>query len=253
MRDRLSAGLDKAGAKVDVLDGKAHKANASIRELEDGMMTMRNVISILERELENLRMMGEQSPLDLDQSKNAAQIKMLEEHIGQLKAELKELQAEAARVEVTPGDIPQAQGKFNGVHNSIQQMAREMPSLAMGPQTFFMAISNNLPVFTDEVARARNEYNALVAAGGRGVPVWKQILKSLFSWQTALTTGIMLLVMYGDEIVAWTKKLFGANKSLAETCEKLDEFQKSVADTASGVLSTYDRLAKGWAELGNDM
>ena len=253
MRDRLSAGLDKAGAKVDVLDGKAHKANASIRELEDGMMTMRNVISILERELENLRMMGEQSPLDLDQSKNAAQIKMLEEHIGQLKAGLKELQAEAARVEVTPGDIPQAQGKFNGLHNSIQQMAREMPSLAMGPQTFFMAISNNLPVFTDEIARARNEYNALVAAGGRGVPVWKQILKSLFSWQTALTTGIMLLVMYGDEIVAWTKKLFGANKSLAETCEKLDEFQKSVADTASGVLSTYDRLAKGWVELGNDM
>lgn len=253
MRDRLSAGLDKAGAKVDVLDGKAHKANASIRELEDGMMTMRNVISILERELENLRMMGEQSPLDLDQSKNAAQIKMLEEHIGQLKAGLKELQAEAARVKVTPGDIPQAQGKFNGLHNSIQQMAREMPSLAMGPQTFFMAISNNLPVFTDEIARARNEYNALVAAGGRGVPVWKQILKSLFSWQTALTTGIMLLVMYGDEIVAWTKKLFGANKSLAETCEKLDEFQKSVADTASGVLSTYDRLAKGWAELGNDM
>lgn len=253
MRDRLSAGLDKAGAKVDVLDGKAHKANASIRELEDGMMTMRNVISILERELENLRMMGEQSPLDLDQSKNAAQIKMLEEHIGQLKAGLKELQAEAARVEVTPGDIPQAQGKFNGLHNSIQQMAREMPSLAMGPQTFFMAISNNLPVFTDEVARARNEYNALVAAGGRGVPVWKQILKSLFSWQTALTTGIMLLVMYGDEIVAWTKKLFGANKSLAETCEKLDEFQKSVADTASGVLTTFDRLAKGWAELGNDM
>ena len=253
MRDRLSAGLDKAGAKVDVLDGKAYKANASIRELEDGMMTMRNVISILERELENLRMMGEQSPLDLDQSKNAAQIKMLEEHIGQLKAGLKELQAEAARVEVTPGDIPQAQGKFNGLHNSIQQMAREMPSLAMGPQTFFMAISNNLPVFTDEIARARNEYNALVAAGGRGVPVWKQILKSLFSWQTALTTGIMLLVMYGDEIVAWTKKLFGANKSLAETCEKLDEFQKSVADTASGVLPTYDRLAKGWAELGNDM
>ena len=253
MRDRLSAGLDKAGAKVDVLDGKAHKANASIRELEDGMMTMRNVISILERELENLRMMGEQSPLDLDQSKNAAQIKMLEEHIGQLKAGLKELQAEAARVEVTPNDIPQAQAKFNGLHNSIQQMAREMPSLAMGPQTFFMAISNNLPIFTDQVALARKEYDALVASGGKGIPVWKQILKSLFSWQTALTTCIMLLVMYGDEIVAWTKKLFGANKSLAETCEKLDEFQKSVADTASGVLTTFDRLAKGWAELGNDM
>ena len=31
-------------------------------------------------------------------------------------------------------------------------MAREMPSLAMGPQMFFLAISNNLPIFTDELA-----------------------------------------------------------------------------------------------------
>lgn len=34
---------------------------------------------------------------------------------------------------------------------SIQQIAREMPSLAMGPQMFFLAISNNLPIFADEV------------------------------------------------------------------------------------------------------
>lgn len=42
-------------------------------------------------------------------------------------------------------------------------------------------------------------------SGQKGVPVWKQILSSLFSWQTALTTGIMLLVMYGDELVDWVK------------------------------------------------
>ncbi len=32
------------------------------------------------------------------------------------------------------------------------------------------------------------------------------------SWQTAMTTGIMLLVMYGDEIWDWTKNLFSAKK-----------------------------------------
>ena len=253
MRDRLSAGLDKAGAKVDALDNKARKTNASYKEMEGQLMTLRNVISMLESQLESLRIANESTPLDLDQSENIAKIKELEDYIELLRNNLKQLQNEAAQAKITPNDIPQAQAKFNGLHNSIQQMAREMPSLAMGPQTFFMAISNNLPIFTDQVALARKEYDALVASGGKGIPVWKQILKSLFSWQTALTTGIMLLVMYGDEIVAWTKKLFGANKSLAETCEKLDEFQKSVADTASGVLTTFDRLAKGWAELGNDM
>ena len=253
LRDNLSPGINKVGSMVDGLLSKARKANAGLKDMEEEVMVLRNVIAMYEDQLEHLRTISEAAPIDLDQSENIAQIKMLEEQIEGLKNELQQLQTLSAQTKVTPGDIPQAQGKFNGLHNSIQQMAREMPSLAMGPQTFFMAISNNLPVFTDEITRARNEYNALVAAGGRGVPVWKQILKSLFSWQTALTTVIMLLVMYGDEIVAWTKKLFGANKSLAETCEKLDEFQKSVADTASGVLSTYDRLAKGWAELGNDM
>lgn len=34
-----------------------------------------------------------------------------------------------------------------------------------------------------------------------------------FSWQTAMTTGIMLLVMYGDEIWDWTKNLFSAKKA----------------------------------------
>ena len=253
LRDKASAGADKIGAKVDALDNKARKTNASYKEMEGQLMTLRNVISMLESQLESLRIANESTPLDLDQSENIAKIKELEDYIELLRNNLKQLQNEAAQAKITPNDIPQAQAKFNGLHNSIQQMAREMPSLAMGPQTFFMAISNNLPIFTDQVALARKEYDALVASGGKGIPVWKQILKSLFSWQTALTTGIMLLVMYGDEIVAWTKKLFGANKSLAETCEKLDEFQKSVADTASGVLTTFDRLAKGWAELGNDM
>ena len=38
---------------------------------------------------------------------------------------------------------------WNGLNFSIQQLARELPSLAYGPQIFFSAISNNLPIFAD--------------------------------------------------------------------------------------------------------
>ncbi len=113
---------------------------------------------------------------------------------------------------------------------SIQQIAREMPSLAMGPQMFFLAISNNLPIFADEVKRARVEYDNLVKSGEKGVPVWKQILSSLFSWQTALTTGIMLLVMYGDELVGWVKGLFSAKDGVdalkKKPCRRKNEVEK---------------------------
>lgn len=93
---------------------------------------------------------------------------------------MRQLQAESESVQVTPPDVPNAQRQFNGLHNSIQQIAREMPSLAMGPQMFFLAISNNLPVFTDELARARKEYDELRKSGQKGTPVWKQVLSSLF-------------------------------------------------------------------------
>lgn len=95
---------------------------------------------------------------------------------------------------------------------------------------FFLAISNNLPIFTDELARARKEYDELQKSGKKGTPVWKQVLSSLFSWQTALTTGIMLLVMYGDEIWEWTKDLFSAKKGVDEfniSLKEMTEIEKS--------------------------
>lgn len=209
MKDNLTPGMDKAGREA---------------------LELRNTVSLLEAELERLRLAGETASPNLDQSANIAQIHALEKQLEELRGKLKQLQEESESVQVTPPDIPNAQRQFNGLHNSIQQMAREMPSLAMGPQMFFLAISNNLPFFTDELARARKEYDELQKSGKKGTPVWKQVLSSLFSWQTALTTGIMLLVMYGDEIWEWTKDLFSAKKGVDEfniSLKEMTEIEKS--------------------------
>ena len=78
-----------------------------------------------------------------------------------------------------------ATAQFNMIGMSMQQIVRELPSLAMSPQMFFLAISNNLPVFTDALSQARKEYQLLTAAGKAATPVWKQVVSSLLSWQTA--------------------------------------------------------------------
>ena len=164
---------------------KAAKTGTEYQKVQQQVMELRNVISLLEAQLNELRLAGDVASPDLDQSENIAQIEALEKQIEALEAELKRLQTVSSDTEVVPPQLPQAERKFNGLHNSIQQMAREMPSLALGPQMFLMAISNNLPVFADEVARARKEYDDLIKTGQKGTPVWKQILSSLFSWQTA--------------------------------------------------------------------
>ena len=220
MKDRLSGGLDKAGRKVDELKGKTASANA---ELDKQAQKLRDSIALLENQMEELRRAGQNASPNLDQRENIAGIEVLQKQIAELEAQLKHLDATAESTQTIPPELPAAKQQFNGLHMSIQQMAREMPSLAMGPQMFFLAISNNLPIFADEVQRAKREYEGLVKAGQKGVPVWRQILSSLFSWQTALTTGIMLLVMYGDEIVDWVKGLFSAKEGVDALKKSLQE------------------------------
>ena len=230
MKDNLTPGMDKAGREA---------------------LELRNTVSLLEAELERLRLAGETASPNLDQSANIAQIHALEKQLEELRGKLKQLQEESESVQVTPPDIPNAQRQFNGLHNSIQQMAREMPSLAMGPQMFFLAISNNLPIFTDELARARKEYDELQKSGKKGTPVWKQVLSSLFSWQTALTTGIMLLVMYGDEIWDWTKDLFSAKKGVDEFNISLKEMTEIEKDGRAQMVRTRFELKSVIDEIKN--
>ena len=230
MKDKLTPGMNKA---------------------EREALELRNTVRLLEAELERLRLAGETAAPNLDQSANIAQIHALEKQLEELRGKLKLLQEESESVQVTPADMPNAQRQFNGLHNSIQQMAREMPSLAMGPQMFFLAISNNLPIFTDELARARKEYDELQKSGKKGTPVWKQVLSSLFSWQTAMTTGIMLLVMYGDEIWDWTKSLFGAKKGVDEFNISLKEMTEIEKDGRAQMVRTRFELKSVIDEIKN--
>ena len=145
--------------------------------------------------------------------------------IQQADAKIKQLDASIGNHQRNVGNY--ASG-WNGLNMSIQQIGRELPSLAMGWNTFFLAISNNLPILSDELARARKEYNELKAAGQQATPVWKQVVSSLLSWQTALTVGITLLTLYGKEIANWVSGLFKAQKQLDLGKESVKAFNDAM-------------------------
>lgn len=242
---------------MDMLMDKATSTVERVRILD-------TAIGALNVQLSAMKKAGEEANPDLDQSKNIAAIEQVEAKIKDLQNQLRALDETAENTDTIPRGTEQAIKQYNGLHMSIQQIAREMPSLAMGPQMFFLAISNNLPVFTDELARARREYEALTASGQKATPVWKQVLSSLFSWQTALTTGIMLLVMYGDEIVDWVKGLFTAKDALENTRKAQEKFnayisklnedwRNSVATTAGENIAAYQRLVREYNALGDNM
>lgn len=212
-----------------------NRTKSGMAEMETGLDSMQQdasntqaVIATLREEMQRLQQQVAAMPA-LDQSENIAMIEALQAKIEELESDLARISKTAKSASMStktatfvPKDAAKAQSTFNGLNMSIQQIAREMPSLAMGPQMFFLAISNNLPIFADQVKYARMEYEALTQAGQKATPVWKQILKSLFSWQSALSVGIMLLVMYGKEIGNWISGLFGATDAVEQNREALE-------------------------------
>lgn len=173
--------------------------------------------------------------------------------IQQADAKIKQLDASIGNHQRNVGNY--ASG-WNGLNMSIQQIGRELPSLAMGWNTFFLAISNNLPILTDEIKRAKDEYNALKAAGRQATPVWKQVVSSLLSWQTALTVGITLLTMYGSEIIDWVSGLFKAQKQLDLGKESVKAFNDAMlkgGKSAQQEVTTLNLLYNATQNLSKGM
>lgn len=241
-----------------LLDDKTLKGMRSVEGNLSGIgLYAKQVIAQLEQELAALQERFRQAmAAGTNTDAQMADIQALQGVIRQLKAELQGLEEQKKKTGSTPlmGDDPAP--KLNNVRMSMQQIARELPSLAMGPQMFFLAISNNIPMFTDALASARKEYEELTKAEKKATPVWKQVLSSLFSWQTALAALITLSVVYGKEIGGWVKSLFGVKDavlSAAKAQEKVNEsFRNSSSDVAEQVTLVRS-LSERWKGLGDNM
>ena len=164
-------------------------------------------------------------------------------------AKIKELDASIGNHQRNVGNYGSA---FNGLNMSVQQVVRELPSATMGLQMFFLAISNNLPILADQIKMAKEANKAMKEMGQDTTPVWKQLIKSLFSWQTAMIVGITLLTVYGKEIAAWAKELFTGQRaaiSTAEATEKLNEALEKNDGKFSDNAMNVKRLADEWKGL----
>ncbi|WP_282748613.1 hypothetical protein [Paraprevotella xylaniphila] len=171
--------------------------------------------------------------------------------INQADAKIKELDATIGNHQRNVGNY--ASG-WNGLNMSVQQIVRELPAATMGLNMFFLAISNNLPILTDNIKRAKISNEELKKSGQKGVPVWKQLVSSLFSWQTAMMVGITVLSMYGKEIVEWTSNLFKSKDAILSTEEAMEKVNESLEKNngsyGSNILSVK-KLSSEWKKLSS--
>lgn len=144
---------------------------------------------------------------------------------------------------------------WDGLRFSVFQVVREVPNAAMSMQTFFLAISNNLPIVADEIARVKAENKALAEEGKKGVPVWKQLTSAVLSWQTVMIAGIFLLTKFGAQLVDWIGKLISGRNAVMSYSEAIDNMNKEIAENGSEFgrnMAAYKRLQAEWKNTSSE-
>lgn len=146
--------------------------------------------------------------------------------------------------------------QFNGLNFATQQIVRELPAMSMGFNTFFLAVSNNLPILADQI-KVVNAQNAEMAAQGlKPVPVLKQLGKAIFSWQSALMLGVTALSMFGDKIGGWFSSLFRSRRELTAAEKAQRAFNKAIKDGGLGIgddVVQLKKLSDAYRQFGEDM
>lgn len=216
----------------------------------DSLVALRKQLSLLNAEYDRLSATDRKATVGTN----------LQKQIQALNTEISSAEQATGRYQRNVGNYASS---WNGLSVSVQQVARELPSLAVGWNTFFLAISNNLPMLADELKKAAAEYKAFkmaVAAGNNDVakvaPVWKQLITSIFSWQTALVAAITLLSVYGKDIIEWTKKLFGAGEAIKNTKQLQDDLNQSFSKNSgelSRLIIQFKSYQRQWKELAGNL
>ena len=231
MKDLTKAGLQSVGKNVDDVENQ----------------TLQLIEALKQVRAEQIKQLEANNQAGKSYTQEAANVQALTGQINGLKTGLKDLQKtkeETAKTQAIDIDTEAVTRKTNNLKMQFSQVARELPSLAMGPQMFILAISNNLPMLADAIADVRKQNELL---GNKGVPVWKQLASAVFSWQTALVAAISLGIVYGKEIGNWVSSLFKAKKELIDTQKIQNELNKvqveggkSAAEEAAKLKILYE-------------
>lgn len=144
------------------------------------------------------------------------------------------------------------QRTWDGLGISISQVVRELPAAAVSLNTFFLSISNNIPMVVDEINRLRAQNKALRAEGKATVNVTRSIVKALFSWNAVLVVILTVLSMFGGQIIEWIGNLFKGRAAVISLTDALDNIAKELEETNGGYgdnIVSLKQLQQEWKNL----
>lgn len=286
---------DRLTAQLAVLKTAYQALSAEQREFPEGKAMARQIASLSAQIKSYNKVLSDQTKLEQLRTQEAESAEgsynRLSATYQRLKIEInamgeadekeaqskRQLEQEAKRVYEQMIKLQEATGKhtlsvgnyaksWDGLRFSVFQVVRELPSAAISLNTLFLALSNNIPIVADEIARvnrenkeaiAFNKENAAAIQQGTmqakpAVGVLRQLVGAIFSFNTVLILVITAFSMFGDKIVGFIKDLFLGKKEVKSFSEALDDVDKKLKGDTKQVgknIAEYKRLSLEWSKL----
>lgn len=248
---KAATAAEQLSRKHDLLTRSLTEVDKALLQVNRELKTKQNLDKLEEKIQNTLR--GSYDQISATYSKLKLEFNALSqeerENIevgGKMATQLRLMYEEMDRIQRSTGKYQLGVGHYsraiNGLNQAAAQLVRELPSATVSAQTFFLAISNNIPIFADQIQRLRQENADLIASGKPGINVLKQTLKSFLSWNTLLVAGITLLTMYGEEIVEWTKNLFKGKSAIDIAAKATENYNEAVEAGNKSAVDSTSRL-----------
>ena len=186
---------------------------------------------------------------------NSEQGKKMVDDLRLMYEQMNALQQATGKYQLQVGNYSKA---ISGLNIATTQVMREMPALANSPATFAIAISNNIPILVDYIGKVRQlrvetleQIKVAEAAGdaekaaslkaemakNSNLKVTSLLVKSIFSWQTALLAVLTVLPMV-------LRKISAKNKAMQEGNDEIKNaitYTKAMADAEKSMISETER------------
>lgn len=252
--DEVAQAQERLKAAQAATRQQAYELNIQAREA--------NRIAKLQAQL-NLSEAGSYNQLAAQYELNKIKLNAMSAAERQAEGSGKQLEAETLALYVKMQKLQEATGNhrlsvgnyaksWDGLGISVSQVVRELPAAAVSMNTFFLGISNNVPILVDEINKLRAENKELIAQGKQAKSVIGSVAKALFSWNTLLVIGLTVLSMHGKQIIEWIGSLFNGGKAASSYTELLETMNKELengADSYGKNMVSLRRLSDEWKKL----
>lgn len=136
--------------------------------------------------------------------------------------------------------------KTISLNSSVAQISRELPAAAVGLNTFFLAISNNIPTLADSIEKMKKQNAELTNLGraSEAQSVLKELGSAFFSWNTVMSIAITLVTVFGDKIVEFIGNLFKSKSALdlnTEAMKVYNEYMSNIYDSTKKLNAEVER------------